>query len=95
MCFSTVCSLMNSRSSMALSVSPCAGEDVTFTWGEAIQGIVAAMAMRDALGDDRRIQNRAAGCHGADVAGGFVEFGHAVFEEIAQTFGAGERSSTA
>ena len=89
-CFSTVCSVMNSRSAIALFERPSAISASTSSSRSvsSSSGSSPLRALADELRDDGRVEHRAALADPAHARRQLVEVGDAVLEQVADPLGA-------
>ena len=88
-CFSTARSVTTSSDAMPEFERPCGHvlEHLALARRERVDGVVAAAAA-DELGDDRRVERRAALPHAPYGGGELAHVGDAVLEQVADSLGA-------
>ena len=90
-CFSTVCSVTNSRSAIAWFERPSAIRASTSRSRSVRRssGLSPVPAPADELADDRRVEHRASVPDADDARRELVEVGHALFEQVPDAVGPG------
>ena len=88
-CFSTVCSVMNKRSAIALFERPSAINASTSSSRSvrSSSGVLPLAALTDELRHDRRVEHRPALADPPHAGRQLVEIGDAVLEQVADTLG--------